>query len=670
MSERLIDMLKIKKVTIKGFGPYIDQAISFPEKRGVNIIWGDNGFGKTTFINALKFGFYQELPKKEDKDKSILDVVNMQNKKVNDYNISVIIDFSINDDNYSLTRYAKPKYKDSIPEGYNDFDIDFQLQKNGALLSKNDGKISLERAMPENTSRFFIFDGELLEEYNKLAEESQFTYKLKDSIEQILGVPILTKGKRHVNEYNKIVSNKLLQLSKKQNEDSKNYKKWEEKTNELKERENERFSIEKDRIKFQQEYDKIYDEIKKGPSGTKIKEYENLERELSTVKTKIGMKKLDIKNTINDSWRGLTYQRLILYKNEAVSFINSYKNKIKKHDTYIKNVDMYQISVHKRNCEICSKSLNNIDVEQMEKKIDELKLQIPTITDDEKNEYDKFNNVVTIISEKLERFKPEQTRLEGLSNDLEGFELDEYVIQEKMKDIQRSIEDFSKQREENVILEDQKKKALDNLSNATSSLKDLDKNISEIKEQMKRLESLIKEQIDDTKLVVYKEKEMILSQLHSLLEEGTEVFRNQLKTRVQSDAEKLFLKFSNQKDFTGLRINHNYGLDIVHSSGEIVPVKSSGFSHIVSLCLIGALHKNAPVKGPVFIDSPSGRLDQIHKNNLVNILTDISDQVVLLLYNGELDEQMIRKNLGSDLTAEFELIHENDNAFKTMIIER
>ena len=111
----------------------------------------------------------------------------------------------------------------------------------------------------------------------------------------------------------------------------------------------------------------------------------------------------------------------------------------------------------------------------------------------------------------------------------------------------------------------------------------------------------------------------------------------------------LFLLICSDPDYTSLKINDNYGLDIVHRSGRIVPQRSAGYEHIVALSLIGALHKNAPMNGPVIMDSPFGRLSKTHKENVIKALPKMAEQVVLLAYSGEIDAQTARLTLGSDL---------------------
>ena len=76
---------------------------------------------------------------------------------------------------------------------------------------------------------------------------------------------------------------------------------------------------------------------------------------------------------------------------------------------------------------------------------------------------------------------------------------------------------------------------------------------------------------------------------------------------------------------------------------------------MVALSLIGALHKNAPLRGPIIMDSPFGRLDPTHKANIVRLLPDMAEQSMLLAYTKEIDEQVAREELKSNLLKEYTL---------------
>ena len=133
-------------------------------------------------------------------------------------------------------------------------------------------------------------------------------------------------------------------------------------------------------------------------------------------------------------------------------------------------------------------------------------------------------------------------------------------------------------------------------------------------------------------------------------------YREKLKKNVEKDATDLFVHLSSDKDYVALRIHDNYGLSIVHSSGILVPGRSSGFEHVVALSLIGALHKNAPLQGPIIMDSPFGRLDPTHKKNIVKYLPEMAAQSMLLAYTGEIDAQVARSALAGHLLREYKLI--------------
>lgn len=89
------------------------------------------------------------------------------------------------------------------------------------------------------------------------------------------------------------------------------------------------------------------------------------------------------------------------------------------------------------------------------------------------------------------------------------------------------------------------------------------------------------------------------------------------------------------------------------------------YEHVVALSLIGALHQNAPLSGPIIMDSPFGRLDPGHKTKIASALPSMSNEVILLAYTSEIDEQEARERLGSALNHEYRLTRHS--SFNTQI---
>jgi DNA sulfur modification protein DndD len=137
---------------------------------------------------------------------------------------------------------------------------------------------------------------------------------------------------------------------------------------------------------------------------------------------------------------------------------------------------------------------------------------------------------------------------------------------------------------------------------------------------------------------------------------------------VESDATRHFRALTTEPEYAGLRINDSYGLVIVHHDGSDIPVRSAGAEHVVALCLVGALQNNAPLRGPIVIDSPFGRLDRGHTKNIVSALPQMAQQVVLLVYEDELPPALARNELRNNLRGEWRL--ERRSARHTELVPR
>ena len=99
-----------------------------------------------------------------------------------------------------------------------------------------------------------------------------------------------------------------------------------------------------------------------------------------------------------------------------------------------------------------------------------------------------------------------------------------------------------------------------------------------------------------------------------------------------------------------------FGLHIIKADGTAVPNRSSGYEQVVAIALISALHKNAPIAGPVFLDSTFQRVDTLHKMKTLQNLTVLSNQVIILAYPKEIgDENEVRRILGTQLKKEISI---------------
>lgn len=92
---------------------------------------------------------------------------------------------------------------------------------------------------------------------------------------------------------------------------------------------------------------------------------------------------------------------------------------------------------------------------------------------------------------------------------------------------------------------------------------------------------------------------------------------------------------------------------------------SSGEKQIYILCLYWALLKASDIEIPFIIDTPYARIDETHRNNITSeYLSTISDQVIILSTNTEIDEKAYRE-IKPKLSGEY-LIQYDDKNRKTI----
>ena len=94
-----------------------------------------------------------------------------------------------------------------------------------------------------------------------------------------------------------------------------------------------------------------------------------------------------------------------------------------------------------------------------------------------------------------------------------------------------------------------------------------------------------------------------------------------------------------QRSYRGLEINDNYGLQIIDASGRDVAVRSAGAEQIVALSLIDGLNRTGRAAGPIIMDTPFGRLDLNHRDNILSYLPLVTSQFVLLVHSGEIRKE-------------------------------
>jgi DNA sulfur modification protein DndD len=172
--------------------------VDFPsdEYRNVMLVFGDNMRGKTSLLNAIRWGFYGRAVGRHSQTIGPHEIINKEAALEADWTFEVRIKFEANGHSYDLRRRAEKRATVSMPQRAEDFQVQIHLSEDGIPVQGDLIDAKINNIAPEQVSRFFLFDGELLQEYETLLiEGSTQGQQIKEAIEQVLGVPALIKGR-------------------------------------------------------------------------------------------------------------------------------------------------------------------------------------------------------------------------------------------------------------------------------------------------------------------------------------------------------------------------------------------------------------------------------------------------------------------------------------------
>ena len=133
------------------------------------------------------------------KEIDLINLVNRDAQDEDDFTMSVTLAFEADGSEYELARSVEPFDVIGKPKNSTHFKKDVLLRRNGSVVKGEDIEPSVNGFIPEQVSRFYLFDGELLDEYESLLrEDTAQGQAIKEAIEQILGVPALVNARNEI----------------------------------------------------------------------------------------------------------------------------------------------------------------------------------------------------------------------------------------------------------------------------------------------------------------------------------------------------------------------------------------------------------------------------------------------------------------------------------------
>jgi len=625
----------LKSIQFNNFMPFKGDTnkiiFSSDGRKKVTLIDGQNTRGKTAINRAIRWCLYGNI---EDKGNQIsyLNILNWTASSENDFICNVDLYFDHQGNQYRLKRDFRYEGQGK-PAIDSDFEENVHFFKDDVVQSKAQQEEAINQILPEAIANFSLFDGELLDEYEKLLKAGDEGANLKNDIEKVLGVPALINGKNDLEILKKDAAKQVQKEASSSNTDQATIKQieilqkhrnvCEETIEKLKKQQDETqgklADIEKNEGELESQHKKITEyEIEKNDLKKQRTDYEDLEKKL--------------KEATRYSWKFLL-QPKILDREKEVSQEDSEENFYKKLGRLELEQEILQKSIKNTECYFCLNTSFKIDI--FKNKLDEKKQEIIEYQDSyEKSDFIKSKSLKKILDDvgdgKLTKISEErkkcrvnlQEQVTKVENLLKG-NLPEKEFK-KIKDI------YEKKGKLKSFEED----LMNKIKEENLKMADFDKQIDILNGKLNKNNSNSNPKTG----MNARQKYDIYDQIGEAFKRSTMELRDELKQEVEKVASKTFIKMINRDNYKTLKINDGYGLTIIADDDSPINIRSAGASQVVALSLISALSQVGIEKRLILMDTPFGRLDKAHRRNILETLPEITNQLILLHHDGEITD--------------------------------
>lgn len=646
--------MKLHSLTTRNFMPYKgDMELTFPQdqQRNVMIVFGDNMRGKTSILNAIRWAFYGEALGRHSRPIPLQEIVNKDAALVDDWRVEVHVKFEANGYAYDLRRVADRRPLVATPSKAEDFARQIHLIRDGSSVSGDQVEAEIGLIAPEQISRFFLFDGELLQEYETLLiEDSQQGQQIKEAIEQVLGVPALTNGRVDVQTI-------LKRAQKRQNADLRQLKGLEKQAERHAELTGKVDAIDRDLTdlnkrlkKVREERAMLDDELDAAQSviGAKATLDARLahRRFLSDECDKKEAERLDLRA---GAWKDLIDAQLQVRRHQLERRREELMDSIKKRSGLSQRVSDLQRLLETRECPICEQVLSAEHRPQIGQALGGAEAELQSIHDSSAALQDISGQLHALS--KIRGINAKD-RLQQAERDLQSYQVRLTEIENDIERLRDEIAghdtaDIARKRvlhRQRIKQEGQLQKSIQEQEDERQTL------VNELAVSQTAIEGLTRNRTQRSTIKV-----SLCADLERVFFQSIERLRDSLRKRVETLANDAFKHMTTQKSYRGLKINDNYGLQIIDASGSPVPVRSAGAEQIVALSLIDGLNRTGRAAGPVIMDTPFGRLDLSHRDNILSYLPSVTSQFVLLVHSGEIRKETDLEAIAERIGAVYEI---------------
>ncbi len=674
--------MKVEKAIIKNFMPFYKEVpvdLQTNNNSPLILMGAKNDRGKTAFFTAMRFCLYGFEGGNTAKSEKRRQAINRKAAVEGLGEASVTLEFSHDQNIYEIERVIEFDQVDD-PDDRNWKSCHVTVRK----PSVSEGKeIVINQApnedpakkynrfingiLPESASDFFFFDGEELDRYAGSYNDSEAD--VREAIETVLGI--------------REIQNAIQDLR----DDGKDYyqNEWKNKAEDVEELQDlseDISSVQSDIEVKKTEKDSAQTELRQ-----KEKRRHQIEDELaesSGVADKQDRVN-EIEEEVGDSAQDNSLKGKLDEKCGARRELHSRlgplmigigaKHGIENYDVSIVSgmEDTIEYLLNRDDC-LCGADIDEDAEETLENTLEKLrKDEMSTISELQGFASDHLECLTS--GDYPENLNVSQAKSEYVSiqEDIEGLEEDINDLEDEKETLEDEIEKATVTAEEAESLRETKETLDEEIGGLKTTIENLNEEIKELEEEKRELEQTVNSmEAADEEEQRYRTLMKLSDECADAWEEIRDRYVETQRESVEKHASKVFQELTNKNDvYEGLTINKDYELDVKTISGnrdieEQNP--SKGARQIIAYSFIAGLNKFTAREAPVVIDTPIGRLDLEHKENLIDYFPNFRDQVIILYQPGELDEEDIEQ-MGNNISSHLE-IHQREDSPESSEISR
>lgn len=616
--------------------------------KGLYVIHGENGRGKSTFLNAVTWALFGEYLNRQGEPVTPMVMLNLEAAREGTTTFSVELHLKDGNDKMRVKRSFDT---DDAAAG-----VRVAVEKNRNMLNQEDGEELLRGLLDRDVSRFFLFDGEELRRYEELLfGQSGTAAEVRRSIEHILGLPALTNAVKDLDAVADGFASAATKAARKEKGAEQAAKLAGQLEKDIKDAESDLAGLQAKRAELEAEVKDATAILQEHQASNElITKKVEIEAEIRTLrdgqKTMVAMRAESLK----DVWKDVLAIAIKPRRDELAADLEDEQLR----EIWKREADEIEAALADARCDRCEQPLHGDAETTLRDRLAGLRAKPqpsgslgeagaalgvlaaigPTGQTSQAINQDKT------ISKDNAKLAGLQQRVSELTEETEG------VPEEKLREAAK--------------LRDQ---ALGLIGVADDKIEEKKKAVDKIKSELSLARKEAQKHSSSKEAALLTKREELATDLAAIFEEAKDQFRDAMRDKVGEDASELFAKLTSDKDLKGLRINENYGLTTLGPNDEPMPGRSAGQEQIVAFSLIGALNRNATRRAPIIMDTPLGRLGKMHKANVLANLVDFGEQVVLLVHDDEVSEDLLN-SVRSSIVAEYEL--HRDDLFRTQIQRR